>query len=351
MKIIDLRSDTVTHPTEAMRDAMAGAEVGDDGYGDDPTINRLQALAAERLGKEAGLFVPSGTMANTLALMAHTGRGGDVILEAASHIVRAELGAIASIAGLFHRTLPGTRGAMDLDQLQDAIQPTMGPRNLGTALVCMETTHNAAGGAVLPPAYMAGVRDLTAAHGIPVHLDGARLFNAAAALGVPAAALAGHADSVCFCVSKGLSAPVGSVLCGDAAFITRARTLRRILGGTMRQAGVLAAAAIVALEEMTGRLGEDHAMARTLADALYRVDPSLVDPGRVETNIVMVDLKASGRRAATWAEDLAARGVRANVVGPHAIRLLTHRHIGTAEVEEAVAVIADLWSNAAAAAD
>ena len=349
MKIIDLRSDTVTRPTAAMRDAMAGAEVGDDGYGDDPTVNRLQALAAERLGKEAGLFVPSGTMANTLALMAHTGRGGDVILEATSHIVRAELGAIASVAGLFHRTVPGTRGAMDLDLLREAIQPDMGPRNLGTALVCMETTHNAAGGAVLAPAHMAAVRELAAPHGIPVHLDGARLFNAAAALGVPAAELAGHVNSVCFCVSKGLSAPVGAVLCGDTDFIARARTFRRILGGTMRQAGVLAAAATVALEEMAGRLGEDHAMARTLADALYRVDPTLVDQDRVETNIVMVDLKASGRRADVWAGDLAARGVRANVVGPHAIRLLTHRHIGAADVEEAVAVIADLWRNPIAA--
>ncbi len=348
MKIIDLRSDTVTRPTEAMRDAMAGAEVGDDGYGDDPTVNRLQALAAERLGKEAGLFVPSGTMANILALMAHTGRGGEVIVEASSHIVRAEMGAIASVAGLFHRSLPGTGGAVDLEQLRQAIRPNMGPRHLGTALVCMETTHNASGGAVLAPAHMAGVRELTAAHGIPVHLDGARLFNAATALGVPAAELAGHACSVCFCVSKGLSAPVGSLLCGDAAFIARARTFRRMLGGTMRQAGVLAAAAIVALEEMTGRLGEDHAMAAYLAEALYRVDPSLVDVGRVETNIVMVDLGASGRRAEAWADDLAALGVRANVVGPDTIRLLTHRHIGTAEVDEAVAIIADLWSNAPA---
>jgi threonine aldolase len=345
MKIIDLRSDTVTHPTEAMRDAMARAEVGDDGYGDDPTVNRLQDLAAELLGKKAGLFVPTGTMANTLALMAHTGRGGDVVLEATSHIVRAELGAIATVAGLFHRTLPGTRGAMDLEQLGDAIQTKMGPRSLGTALVCMETTHNAAGGAVLAPTHMAGVRELAATQGIPVHLDGARLFNAATALDVPAADLAVHADSVCFCVSKALSAPVGSVLCGDDAFIARARTFRRILGGAMRQAGILAAAGIIALEEMTGRLGEDHAMARYLVDALHRVDPSLVDPDRVETNIVMVDLKASGRRADVWADDLANLGVRANVVGPYAIRLLTHRHIGAAEIDEAVAIIAKLWSN------
>ena len=351
MNIIDLRSDTVTHPTEAMREAMARAEVGDDGLGDDPTVIRLEELAAERLGKEAGLYTPTGTMANTLAMMAHSGRGGEVIIEAAAHIIRAEMGAIATVAGLHHRALGGVRGVMDLDEVRETIRPKLGPRNLGTALICMENTHNAAGGAVLPLNYMAALKDLAAANGIPLHLDGARLFNAATALGVRVGDLSRHADSVCFCVSKGLSAPVGSVLVGDTDFITRARLLRRMLGGAMRQAGIMAAAAIIAIEEMPARLGEDHANARRLAVGLNAIDPSLTDPESVETNIVMVDLDASGRRADAWVEDLAGRGVRASAKSAYRIRLVVHRLISTADIDAAVAEFADLWGKGAAAAD
>ena len=287
--MIDLRSDTVTQPTAEMLDAMHAAHLGDDLRDGDPTVGKLEALAATRTGKEAAMFVPSGTMGNLVALMAHTGRGGEVLLEESSHILKSEMGAIAQVAGLFHRTIRGERGAMDLGTLAETIGAQMKPNKLATALIEMETTHNGAGGTVLPLDHMAEVYALGRQHGIPVHTDGARLFNAAVALGVEAERIARYTDSVTFCVSKGLSAPVGSLLCGTQEFITRARSFRRMLGGNLRQAGMLAAAGIVALDSMVERLADDHRTAKQLADGLHRLAPSLVDPTGIATNIVRID--------------------------------------------------------------
>ncbi|HET9664676.1 MAG TPA: threonine aldolase family protein, partial [Burkholderiales bacterium] len=278
--MIDLRSDTVTRPTEAMLESMREATFGDDSRDGDETVMKLEQRAAERMGKEAGAFMPSGTMTNLVAMLTHAQRGGEVLLEQGSHTLNAELGGIAGVAGLFYRGIPGSRGAMDFEALREALRPTL--RNqMGTALVWMENTHNRSGGAVLPLEYMRSVYALARENAVPVHLDGARIFNAAAALKTEARHVAQHADSVCFCVSKGLSAPVGSVLCGSAAFIERARAYRRMVGGNMRQAGPLAAAGIVALDTMVDRLTEDHRTAKRLAEGLHRIDASLVDPREV----------------------------------------------------------------------
>jgi threonine aldolase len=341
---IDLRSDTVTMPTDAMLDAMRRARLGDDGREGDPTVGHLEALAAERTGKETGLFLVSGTMGNLVALLAHTGRGGEVLCEAGSHILRSEMGGIAGLAGLFHRGIAGTRGAMDIEALGEAIAPALLPNRLATALIAMETTHNDAGGAVLPLAHMQAVHALGRAHGIPVHVDGARLFNAAVALGVDAAVIAAHCDSVTFCISKGLSAPVGAVLAGSRAFISRARAYRRMVGGNLRQGGVIAAAGIVALETMVARIADDHAMARRLAEGLHRIDPALVDPARVETNIVQVDTRRSGRPAADLVAALKMRGVMAGLWSKYVIRMVTHRHIDAASIDETVRVFGEAWA-------
>jgi len=341
--VIDLGSDTVTRPTERMLERMRHAELGDDGREGDPTVRRLETLAAERLGKEAGMFVPSGTMANLVSLLAHTDRGGEVLSDPGTHIYRSEMGGIAGLASLFHRTIPSRRGQMDLEALREAIKPALTPRSLGTALIVMETTHNDAGGAVLPLAYMAAVRGMAQDVGVPVHIDGARVFNAAVALGVPASAIAAHGESIGFCISKGLSAPVGSVLCGSAAFITRARAFRRMVGGNLRQAGVIAAAGIVALEEMVERLAEDHARAKRLAEGLAAVHPSLVDPAVVETNIVRLDVAKSGRRSDLWVDALKGKGVLAGVWSPWQIRMVTHRHITDTDIDRVIAAVKELW--------
>ena len=340
--MIDLRSDTITRPTEAMLESMREASYGDDSRDGDETVMQLESLASERTGKEAGAFMPSGTMTNLVAVLAHTQRGGEVLLEQTSHILNSELGGIASLSGAFHKGIPGTRGAMELDVLREKIRP-MTRNNFGTALVCMETTHNAAGGAVLPLAHMQAVHALAREHGVPVHTDGARLFNAAMALGVGASDIAQHTDSICFCVSKGLSAPVGSVLCGSTAFIERARAFRRLVGGNMRQAGPLAAAGVIALETMVDRLKEDHATARQLAQGLHRIDARLLDPRDVETNLVRMDVSASGRTAAQWSDDLKQKGVRVSAASAMTLRFVTHRHIGNADVDAAVSAVASLW--------
>ena len=340
--MIDLRSDTITRPTEAMLESMREATYGDDSRDGDETVMQLESLASERTGKEAGAFMPSGTMTNLVAVLAHTQRGGEVLLEQTSHILNAELGGIASLSGAFHKGIPGTRGAMELDVLREKIRP-MTRNNFGTALVCMETTHNAAGGAVLPLTHMQAVHALAREHGVPVHTDGARLFNAAMALGVGASDIAQHTDSICFCVSKGLSAPVGSVLCGSTAFIERARAFRRLVGGNMRQAGPLAAAGIIALDTMVDRLKEDHATAQYLAQGLHRIDARLVDPRDVETNLVRMDVSASGRTAAQWSDDLKQKGVRVSAASAMTLRFVTHRHIGNADVDAAVSAVASLW--------
>ncbi|MGQ0526306.1 MAG: GntG family PLP-dependent aldolase [Betaproteobacteria bacterium] len=340
--MIDLRSDTVTRPTEAMLESMREATFGDDSRDGDETVMKLERLAAERMGKEAGAFMPSGTMTNLVAMLTHAQRGGEVLLEHGSHTLNAELGGIAGVAGLFYRGIPGSRGAMDLDALREALRPTL--RNqMGTALVWMENTHNRSGGAVLPLDYMKQVHDLAHERGVPVHLDGARLFNAATALKTEARQLAQHADSVCFCVSKGLSAPVGSVLCGSADFIERARAFRRMVGGNMRQAGPIAAAGIVALETMVDRLAEDHRTAKRLAEGLQRIDASLVHPRAVESNLVRVEVKKSGRRAAQWSADLKQKGILVAPCETYSLRFVTHRHIGDAETDATVSAFASLW--------
>ena len=340
--MVDLRSDTVTRPTEAMLESMREATFGDDSRDGDETVRKLEALAAGRTGKEAGAFMPSGTMANLVAMLAHGQRGGEVLLEEGSHTLNAEFGGIAGVAGLFYRGVPGKRGAMDVDALREMIRPVT-RFHMGTALVWMENTHNRAGGAVLPLAHMRAVHGLAREKGIPVHLDGARIFNAAHALGATAKDVAQHSDSVCFCVSKGLSAPVGSILCGTAEFMERARAYRRMVGGNLRQAGPLAAAAIVALETMVNRLGEDHQTAKRLAEGFHRVDASLCDPRDVETNLVRMDVRKSGRRAAQWSADLKAKGVLVAPADIHVLRFVTHRHISAPDVDTAVAAVAELW--------
>ena len=333
--MIDLRSDTVTRPTEAMLESMREASFGDDSRDGDATVRRLEALAAERMGKEASAYMPSGTMTNLVAVLSHTERGGEVLLEAGAHILNSELGGITAVAGAFYKGIPGRRGAMDVEKLAEAVRPRT-RQNFGTALVCMETTHNRAGGAVLPLEAMQAVYDLASRNGVPVHIDGARVFNAAAALRTDPRNIAQRGDSICFCVSKGLSAPVGSMLCGSAAFIERARAFRRMVGGNMRQAGPLAAAGIVALETMVDRLDQDHASAKRLAHGLHRIDPKLVDPSDVETNLVKVQVPQSGPEASAWSAALEKVQVRVSPCERYALRFVTHRHIGDAEIDQAL---------------
>lgn len=349
MAPIDLRSDTVTRPTEAMQEAMRRAELGDDGREGDPTVRKLEALAAVRMGKEAALYMPSGTMTNLCSLLTHTSRGTEVFLERTAHIISYENSGISLLGGLFYRPIMGSRGAMDLTALEFAFESGLASKHLAPALVCMETTHNTAGGVVLPLEHMAGVQRIARANGANVHLDGARIFNAAVALGVDASKIAAYADSVCFCVSKGLSAPVGSLLCGTKAFIDRAKHFRRMLGGAMRQSGIVAAAGIVALESMVDRLRDDHENARRLAEGLQAVDASLVDAMGIETNIVRVDISGSGRSAQQWVKDLDAEGVATSDYGRSQLRFVAHRHIGPAEVDQAVAAVRRIWEQAVGA--
>ncbi|HWK44971.1 MAG TPA: GntG family PLP-dependent aldolase [Stellaceae bacterium] len=342
--MIDFRSDTLTKPTDAMLRAQHDASQGDDSRDGDPTVRELEAMTAELLGKEAGLFVVSGTMGNLVALLAHGRRGGEVLVDQGAHLLRSELGGVSLIAGLFPRVLPDHRGAVDIEALGAAIRADFAPDKLATALVWLETTHNNAGGAVLPLSHMRAVREVALRHGVPSHLDGARLFNASTALAVAPAEIVATVDSVSVCLSKGLSAPVGSVLVGSAAFINRARAFRRMVGGNLRQAGGLAAAGIVALTEMMPRLAEDHATARHLAAGLAQIDPSLVDPSMVETNIVQVDTRASGRPAADWAAQLRERGIVTGAWDTWRLRCVTHRHIAPADVAQAIAAFRDVWS-------
>jgi threonine aldolase len=339
--LIDLRTDTVTRPTPEMLAAMQKASQGDDSRDGDATVQQLEALAAQRTGKEAGLYMPSGTMTNLVAVLAHTSRAGEVLLERGAHMLNTELGGLAAVAGVFYKAIPGTRGAMDEALLAEAIRP-MTRNNFGTSLVCMETTHNGAGGAVLPLAHMQRVHTLAREHGVPVHTDGARLFNAAAALGVSVAEIARHTDSVCFCVSKGLSAPIGSVLCGPKPFIERARAFRRMVGGNMRQAGLIAAAGIVAIETMARRLPEDHRRARVLAQGFHALDARLVDPAMVESNIVRVSVAHSGRSAAQWSDAFRARGIAVSPADPRSLRFVTHRHIGDDDIARTVKACAEI---------
>jgi threonine aldolase len=337
--MIDLRSDTVTLPTPAMREAMYRAEVGDDVYGEDPTVNRLEAIAAERLGQEAGLLLVSGTMANLVALLTHCGRGDEVILGSAAHIFLFEGGGSAALGGIHHATVPNQPdGTLLLEDIEAAIRGdnVHHPR---TKLVCLENTHNRCGGAVLSGEYTDVVCALAHERGIKVHIDGARIFNAAVALGVDPADLSRNADSVGFCLSKGLSAPVGSVLCGSKAFVQEARRWRKAVGGGMRQAGILAAAGIVALDEMVDRLAEDHENARLLAEGIAQVPGLSVDLESVQTDIVIFEVDSQRMSAAELAQELLEDSVQVGAIGRSRIRAVTHYGIDRADVEAALSAI------------
>ncbi|WP_455385931.1 low-specificity L-threonine aldolase [Acidihalobacter prosperus] len=339
---VDLRSDTVTRPTPAMREAMARAEVGDDVYGEDPTVNELERLAAERLGKEQALFVPSGTMGNLICVLAHCGRGDEMILGADAHIFYYEQGGAAALGGVHPRTLANRPdGTLDLDEVEAAIRAD-NPHYPVSRLLALENTHNRCGGQVLEPAYMDAAAELAHAHGMRLHVDGARIWNAAVALGVPVSRLLRGADSVSACLSKGLAAPVGSVVAGDGEFIRRARRLRKAVGGGMRQAGVVAAAGIVALNEMVERLAEDHANASLLAEGLAALDGVSIDPAAVRTNLVYFDLDGAVPEAAEMAARLAERGVLVSPTGARGLRAVTHCDVDAAQVRRAVAAVAEV---------
>ncbi len=338
MEFIDLRSDTVTKPTPEMREAMAKAEVGDDVFGDDPTVNRLQQMAAERMGKEAGLFVPSGTMGNLVALLSHCQRGDEVIIGQRNHSFLYEAGGMSVLGGISSYQLKNQPdGSLLPEDVEAAIRPD-DPHDPITRLVCLENTHNRCGGTVQTPEYTRQISKLAHDNGLKVHLDGARIFNAAAALGVPARELVEPVDSVTFCLSKGLSAPVGSVLCGDQEFIRKARRARKLLGGGMRQAGVMAAAGIVALEKMVDRLAEDHVRARNLAEGLLQNDCIVLDPGTPATNMVFFDLAPHAKLSAPEICDrLEPEGILVSPSGERRFRLVTHCWIDDAAVDKAVA--------------
>jgi len=338
--MIDLRSDTVTLPTPAMRKAMAEAAVGDDVFGEDPTVNRLQEMAAQRMGKEAGLFVASGTMANLVALLAHCQRGDEVILGDRGHTFLYEAGGSASLGGIHHYAVPNQPdGTLRLEDIRAAIRDEANPHYPHTRLICLENTHNRCGGACLTPEYTDAVGELARSYGIKVYLDGARIFNAAIALGVHVHDLTRGVDSVGFCLSKGLSAPVGSVLCGDAAFIAEARRWRKAVGGGMRQCGVLAAAGIVALEQMVDRLAEDHANARRFSEGIASVPGIIIDPAKVRTNIVIFEVVSPHISNVQLVAALGARGVQVMSFGATQIRAVAHYGIEALQIDQAIAAI------------
>ena len=336
---IDLRSDTVTHPTPEMRRAMAEAEVGDDVFGEDPTVNRLESLAAERLGKESGLFVASGTMGNLVSILTHCGRGDEVILGDNSHTFNYEQGGIAALGSVHPRTVRNRPdGTLDLAEVEQAVRPenVHFPR---TRLIVLENTQNRCHGRALDTSYLRAVRELADRHQLRVHVDGARLFNAAAALGVQARELAADADSVSVCLSKGLAAPVGSVVCGSISFIAEARRMRKALGGGMRQAGVLAAAGIVALNTMVDRLPEDHANARLLAEGLAFLEGLTVQVENVQSNIVYFDVAPGGMTAAELAARLGSRGVLVLPTAERTLRAVTHCMVARRDILRALEIV------------
>ncbi len=338
----DFRSDTVTKPTPAMRRAMAEAEVGDDVYGEDPTVARLEARTAELLGFPAALFVPTGSMGNQVALRVHARAGTEVIVEARSHVFHYEMGAMAALSGLLPRPVFGPGGRMPAPEVEAWVRPESVYYLPRTSLVCLENTHNFAGGTVLPRAAVEEVLALARRKGLAVHVDGARLWNAAAALGVAEASLVEGVDSVMVCFSKGLRAPVGSAVAGSEAFVAEARRVRKLFGGGMRQAGVLAGAALVALEEERGRLAEDHARLARLARELAGVRGVTADPEAFPTNILIVDLDPRVWGSANDAlGKLRERGILAGAAGPASVRLVTHADVGDADVDRCVEAFRD----------
>ncbi|HKV06023.1 MAG TPA: GntG family PLP-dependent aldolase [Candidatus Acidoferrales bacterium] len=338
--LIDLRSDTVTRPTPAMRRAMAEAEVGDDVYAEDPTVNRLQARAAEIFEREAALFFPSGSMANLTAIKTWTRPGMEVICEAQAHIYLYEMAAVAAIAGCMPNTVPGPGGVLTWDLIEPLIRPRIYYR-AQTALIELENTHNMHGGTVYPPMIADDICERAHAAGLPVHLDGARIFNASVALGRSVADITRKFDSVMFCLSKGLGAPVGSMLVGSLDFIGKARVTRKLLGGGMRQAGVLAAAGLIALEETPKTLHRDHENARHLAEGLAKIPGVALDPKKVVTNILIFDVRGTGREAAEIVEKLAKKNVLCGATGKYTIRMVTHYDVDRAAMDRAIAAITE----------
>lgn len=335
MEWIDLRSDTVTKPSPAMREAMARAEVGDDVFGEDPTVNALEVLAAEKVGKAAGIFVSSGTQGNLLAQLVHCARGDEVICAQNAHIFTSETASAAVVGGLQLRTLPTREGKMDLDLIAASIRP-YNDHYPTSGLLTIENTHNNDGGVPLDKAYTDAAAEIAHRNGMKFHVDGARIFNAAVALGVPASDLVASADSVCFCLSKALAAPVGSVLCGSAEFVKAARKQRKLLGGGMRQAGIIAAAGIVALNEMMDRLAEDHANARYLAEGLANIPGIRLSPPTVRTNMVFIEFEDGAEGAARFATGMREHGVRVSGGGKR-LRLVPHYGIERAHIDRALA--------------
>jgi threonine aldolase len=340
---VDLRSDTVTRPSEAMRRAMANAEVGDDWYGDDPTVNRLQEAAAEVTGQEAALYLPTGTLCNQIALHVFARPGRFVVCEASSHVGGTEAASAAVLSGVAFRRVAGrSRGLLEAGQVAEALAPD--PYDVDVVdLVTIENTHQRGGGSVMPAADVAAIGAVCRDRGVPLYLDGARIFNAAAVTGATVADYASAVDALMFCLSKGLGAPIGSLLAGDAAFISEARRLKVLYGAAWRQAGIMAAAGLIALAEGPKRLPEDHENARRLAEGIAQILPGATDPGQVQTNIVFVDVAATGHAVGEWQQRLAAAGVLVTMVSGR-IRMLTHADVTARDIETALAA----WRSVAA---
>lgn len=334
---LNVRSDTVTLPTPEMLEAITRAALGDDNRGEDPTVRALEELAANILGKEAALLTTSGQLSNSLAVLTHATRGDEVIMEETSHIFTSEQGAISMFGGMVYHLVPGHHGMPSLAHIEKAIRPMNDIHTPRTGLICLENTHNHAGGTVISPEQTRQVCELAHRHGIPVHIDGARIFNASVALGVDVAELVRDADSICFCLSKGLSCPIGSVLAGRRDFIARARRLRKAFGGGMRQAGIIAAPGIVALNSMVSRLRDDHRRTRSLAMLLSEIPGLSLDVDTVQTNMIRVDVAGLGTTAAEFNAALKQRGVEVLVADDTVIRIVIHRHIE----DRHVSVIAD----------
>jgi len=338
LKHIDLRSDTVTLPTEEMLEAIRNAKLGDDVYREDPTVNQLEEMAAKKMGKEAAMLVPSGTMANLVSVTANTKWGDSAILESDSHIYWYEVGGISAIAGVLPIPVRGEMGVIDPADIKAAIRPPS-LHYAETTLICIENTHNRAGGTIVTPSQIEAISKVAREHGLRLYMDGARIFNAAVALKVDVREFTRHVDNLMFCLSKGLSCPIGSIVVGSNEFIEKARKIRKILGGGMRQAGIIAAPGIIALEKMIDRLEEDHRNARLLAEGLTKIEGLHVDLRTVQTNIVMCDLDDLGILADTFLERLRAHGVLASNISKTRVRFVTHRGIEREDIEKALSII------------
>ncbi|MGD8521465.1 MAG: low-specificity L-threonine aldolase [Desulfobacterales bacterium] len=342
MRNVELRSDTMTKPTPSMRRAMAEAEVGDDVFGEDPTVNRLEKIAAERMGKEAAVFVTSGTMGNLVSQLAHCGRGDEIILGSRSHTFFYEQGGSAAVGSIHPRTVPNQPdGKLALEDIEDAIRGD-NVHFPQTRLIVLENTHNQCSGYPLDAGYMKAVGEIARRHGLKIHVDGARIFNAAVALNIEASDLTVEADSVSFCLSKGLAAPIGSVVCGTQDFINQARRARKLIGGGMRQAGIMAAAGIVALNEMVERLADDHANAKKLAEGLANIPGISVDPEHIKTNIVFIEITCSDMTAEELVNLLNEKGVRISASGPQRLRAVTHYHISSDDIDYTLSAFAKI---------